>query len=86
MQAALQTRGYETGQVLYMALELGQCKWKLGFSDGTKLCCQTVAGGDVEAVLREIARALVGWGGGGTGVEGRALTGGGAVSGSGPAD
>lgn len=57
MQAVLQTQGYVKGQVLYMALELGQRKWKLGFSDGTKLRCQTVTGGDVAAVLREIATA-----------------------------
>jgi CHASE1-domain containing sensor protein len=35
MQAAVS--GYEAGQVLYMALELSNRTWRLGFSNGSKI-------------------------------------------------
>jgi len=48
MQANGQTGTEAAGQVLYMALELSNRKWKLGFSDGSKLRKRTVTAGDVE--------------------------------------
>ncbi len=36
MQAA-QLKAYESGTVLYMAMELSNKKWKLGFGNGSKL-------------------------------------------------
>jgi transposase len=46
-------------EVLYMAFELGRKKWKLGFSTGfgQKARQRSIAGGDVPAVLAEIAAA-----------------------------
>jgi transposase len=57
MQRNGQTGTEATGQVLYMALELSNRTWKLGFSDGSRLRKRTVAAGDQGAVLSEIAGA-----------------------------
>ncbi len=55
-QAVMDSRRAE---VLYMALELGRKKWKLGFTTGLgqKARQRTIAGSDVQAVLAEIAAA-----------------------------
>ena len=40
------TETHAAGQGLYMALELSNRKWKLGFSDGTKWRQRTITAGD----------------------------------------
>jgi transposase len=58
--AATQARvDSKEAEVLYMALELGRKKWKLGFTTGLgqKARRRTVTGGDMPAVLAEIERA-----------------------------
>lgn len=57
MQATPQTEIPAAGQTLYMALELSNRKWKLGFSDGNKWRQRTITAGDQEAILLEIAGA-----------------------------
>ena len=57
MQAATQTETQSAGQTLYMALELSNRKWKLGFSDGSKWRQRTITAGDQTAVLAELAGA-----------------------------
>lgn len=56
MQAA-QIAGYEVGTVLYMAMELSNRTWKLGFSNGKKKRSKSVEARDLEGVLEEVARA-----------------------------
>ena len=41
MQAA-QERGYEVNTTLYMAMELSNSKWKLGFGNGAKIRRKTI--------------------------------------------
>jgi transposase len=59
METAATQAGVDSKQppILYMAFELGRKKWKLGFTVGLgqKARRRTIAGGDMEAVLREIA-------------------------------
>lgn len=57
MEQAARMAGYEGGDVLYMALELSNRRWKLGFSNGSKKRRKTVESADLEAVEREIAVA-----------------------------
>ncbi len=56
MQAA-QVKGYEVGTVLYMAMELSNSKWKLGFGNGAKLRRKSIAARDRERLLEEVALA-----------------------------
>ncbi len=56
MQAA-QIRGYEVGTVLYMAMELSNSKWQLGFGNGTKLRRKSIAARDRKCLLEEVALA-----------------------------
>jgi len=55
MQAA--GSGYEAGRVLYMALELSNRTWRLGFSNGTKVRQKSVGARALERVVEEIALA-----------------------------
>lgn len=55
MQTHTETQAAE--QVLYMALELSNRKWKLGFSEGSKWRQRTITAGDQAAVLAEVAGA-----------------------------
>ncbi len=55
MQAA--GSGYEAGRVLYMALELSNRSWRLGFSNGAKIRQKTVEARALERVLAEIELA-----------------------------
>ena len=55
MQTHTETQAAE--QVLYMALELSNRKWKLGFSEGSKWRQRTITSGDQAAILAEIAGA-----------------------------
>ncbi len=56
MQAA-QIKAYEVGTVLYMAMELSNSKWKLGFGNGTKLRRKSIAARDRKCLLEEVALA-----------------------------
>ena len=56
MQAA-QRAGYEAGTVLYMAMELSNRSWKLGFSDGTRRRRKTVEARNRGQLLREVRLA-----------------------------
>lgn len=57
MEQAAQVAGYESGRVLYMAMELSNRRWRLGFSNGSKLRQKTVEAGALGAVWREISLA-----------------------------
>jgi transposase len=54
---ATQVRGYEEDAVLYMAMELSNSKWKLGFSNGVKLRRKTIVARDRSGLLAEVALA-----------------------------
>lgn len=56
MQAA-EGRGYESGSVLYMAMELSNRKWKLGFSNGARMRRKSVEARDRERLLAEVTLA-----------------------------
>lgn len=53
MQAA-QVKGYESGPVLYMAMELSNKKWKLGFSNGSKMRQKSVEARNQARLLEEV--------------------------------
>ena len=56
MKAALQTKDSVSGDVLYMALELSNKKWKLGFSNGEKIRTKTIDAGNWDSLKEEIER------------------------------
>lgn len=56
MQAA-EERGYEAGTVLYMAMELSNRKWKLGFSNGTRMRRKSVDARGRRRLLEEVSLA-----------------------------
>lgn len=56
MQAA-QVKAYEVGTVLYMAMELSNSKWKLGFGNGSKLRHKSIGARDRDRLLEEVALA-----------------------------
>ena len=56
MQAA-QVKAYESGTVLYMAMELSNKKWKLGFGNGSKLRRKSIDARDRQRCLEEVALA-----------------------------
>lgn len=58
MQAA-QVKGYEVNTVLYMAMELSNSKWKLGFGNGAKLRRKSIDARDRQRCLEEVALAKV---------------------------
>jgi transposase len=47
--------------MLYIALELSNKKWKIGFSDGGKFRIKTIEGGDLNAFDAEVAKTLQKW-------------------------
>jgi len=59
MKAALQTKDSAFYNELYIALELSNKKWKLGFGNGDKHRIKTIDAGDWQALLDEIAQAKV---------------------------
>jgi transposase len=59
MKAVLQTKDSVLYGELYIALELSNKKWKLGFSNGDKHRIKTINAGDWQALLVEIAQAKV---------------------------
>jgi transposase len=58
MQAA-QVKGYEVKAALYMAMELSNSKWKLGFGNGSKLRRKSIDARDRQRCLEEVALAKV---------------------------
>lgn len=56
MQAA-EGRGYELGSVLYMAMELSNRKWKLGFGNGVKVRRKSIEARDRVRLLEEVVLA-----------------------------
>ncbi len=58
MQAA-QVKGYEVNTSLYMAMELSNSKWKLGFGNGTKIRRKSIDARDRQRCLEEVALAKV---------------------------
>ncbi len=56
MQAA-QVKGYEVNTVLYMAMELSNSKWKLGFGNGSKLRRKSIDARDRQCLLEEVSLA-----------------------------
>jgi len=57
MKAALQTKDNASGDVLYMAMELSNKKWKLGFSNGEKTRIKTIDAGNWVSLITEIEQA-----------------------------
>ena len=58
MQAA-QVEGYEGNTTLYMAMELSNSKWKLGFGNGAKVRRKTVDARNSQRCLEEVELAKV---------------------------
>tara|TARA_Y100000310_G_scaffold168914_1_gene168959 strand:- start:124 stop:1260 length:1137 start_codon:yes stop_codon:yes gene_type:complete len=56
MQAA-QDRGYELKPVVYMAMELSNSKWKLGFGNGSKIRRKSIDARDRQRLLEEVSLA-----------------------------
>jgi transposase len=59
MKTVLQSKDNANDLVLYMALELSNKKWKLGFSNGEKMRVKTVDAGDWDALQAEIERSKI---------------------------
>ena len=57
MQAA-QIKSYEVGTVLYMAMELSNSRWKLGFGNATELRRKSIEARDRKCLLAEVALAM----------------------------
>jgi transposase len=57
MKTVLQSKDTATYPALYMAMELSNKKWKLGFSNGERIRVKTIAAGDWPALLLEIELA-----------------------------
>lgn len=57
MTTVLQDKDNAFFNVLYIAFELSNSKWKLGFSNGEKIRIKTIEAGDWSALLSEIALA-----------------------------
>jgi transposase len=58
MQAA-QVKEYEVNRTLYMAMELSNSKWKLGFGNGSKLRRKSIDARNRRRLLEEVALAKV---------------------------
>ena len=58
MQAA-QVEAYEVNTTLYMAMELSNSKWKLGFGNGTKIRRKSIDARDRQRCLEEVSLAKV---------------------------
>jgi transposase len=54
---ATQVKGYEVNTVLYMAMELSNSKWKLGFGNGSKLRRKSIDARDRQRLLEEVVLA-----------------------------
>jgi transposase len=56
-QGTLRGENITKPAVLYVGFELGNCKWKLAFSDGRKIRHATVEAGDLELLQEGLSRA-----------------------------
>nr|VFK21544.1 MAG: hypothetical protein BECKLFY1418C_GA0070996_10964 [Candidatus Kentron sp. LFY] len=54
MTTILQSKDYSGKAVLYMAMELSNSKWKLGFSNGNRDRIVPIDAGNWEALLKQI--------------------------------
>ena len=54
---AVQTQAYESEAVLYMAMELSNSKWKLGFSNGQRIRRKSIEARDRVRLLEEVQLA-----------------------------
>ena len=57
MTAVINDKDSANEEILYMAMELSNKKWKLGFSDGAKQRQVTIEAGDWLALHTQIDRA-----------------------------
>ena len=57
MSATLPSTGYVTNGALYMALELSDRKWRLGFSNGERRRQSVIEAGAISSLLEQIERA-----------------------------
>ena len=62
MTADLRQQGYETLEVLYMAIELSDKKWRLAFGDGARQRQVVIEAGDIGGLCEQIAKAKAKWG------------------------
>ncbi len=62
MTANLQMKEYETGRVLYMAMELSNKRWRLAFGDGKRTRQVGIDAGDMIALGEQVAKAKAKWG------------------------
>ena len=62
MTADLQSQGYETGAVLYMALELSNTKWRLAFGDGSRQRQVGIAAGAIAELREQLGKVKAKWG------------------------
>ncbi len=56
-QGTLRSKNITKPALLYVALELGNSKWKLAFSDGSEIRYATVEAGDLELLQEGLSRA-----------------------------
>ena len=56
-QGTLRSKNITKPALLYVALELGNSKWKLAFSDGSEIRYATVEAGDLELLREGLSRA-----------------------------
>jgi len=63
-ETATTLREHDSAQkpVLYMALELGDKKWRIAFSDGSRTRQVSIPGGDVAALEQALTKAKQRWG------------------------
>ena len=54
---AVQRQAYEAGTVLYMAMELSNSKWKLGFSNGQRMRRKSIEARDRFGLVKEVELA-----------------------------
>jgi transposase len=54
---AVQRQAYEAGTVLYMAMELSNSKWKLGFSNGQRIRRKSIEARDRFGLVKEVELA-----------------------------
>jgi transposase len=62
MTADLQAKGYGSAEVVYMAMELSNEKWRLAFGDGTRRRKAGIAADDIVALTAQIDKVKAKWG------------------------
>jgi transposase len=61
MTADLQVQAYESGAVLYMALELSNAKWRLAFGDGSRQRQVGIAAGAIGELREQLGKVKAKW-------------------------